>query len=272
MAKSIFDTLDRKTCFDDEDQYLAALAKVQKKLLSVQQAYLLQKRRAVIVLEGTDAAGKGGLVRRLTERLDPRFCKVWPIGAPNEVERQHHYLGRFWARLPGAGEIAVFDRSWYGRLLVERVEGLTGKTDWKRAFREIPEFERQLTDDGVRLVKIYLDIDADEQKRRFVDRLIDPMKRWKLTARDFEARRFAGAYRKAAAEMIEETSSKRAPWTVIAGDFKWYARVEALKTIASALSDGIDLTPPPLDPVLVGLARSELGVLIALDGSLAGEA
>lgn len=271
MPKTIFDTLNRNQSFADEAEYLAALRKVQKRLLAVQQAYLLQKRRAVIVLEGADAAGKGGLVRRLTEKLDPRFCKVWPIGAPNAVEREQHYLQRFWARLPDAGQIAVFDRSWYGRLLVERVEGLIPKADWKRGFREIPEFERQLVDDGIRLVKLYLDIDADEQRRRFVDRLVDPMKRWKITARDFEARRFAAAYRKAASEMVEETTSKEAPWAVIPGDYKWWARVEALSVIAKALSAGVDLNPPDLDPVLVGLARTELGLVISGNGAVLGE-
>ena len=151
--------------FKDKDAYQKALVKVQKRLLVIQQAYLLQHRRAVLVFEGTDAAGKGGTIRRLTERLDPRFCKVWPTGAPNETERRQHYLQRFWSRVPEAGTIAVFDRSWYGRVLVERAEKLIPKREWKRAYGEINEFERLLTDDGVRLLKFYIHISAATQKR-----------------------------------------------------------------------------------------------------------
>jgi polyphosphate kinase 2 (PPK2 family) len=246
--------------FKDKEAYADALDAVQKRLLAVQQAYLLQQRRAVVVFEGTDAAGKGGTIRRLTARLDPRFCKVWPTGAPSDLERKEHYLQRFWPRLPEGGTIAVFDRSWYGRVLVERAEKLIPKRDWKRAYGEINEFERLQTDDGTRLVKIYLHIGPQTQKRRFVERLTDPVKRWKITRRDFEARQYQDAYREAAAAMLALTDTKHAPWHLLDGEYKWAAQVRALTIIADALSDDVNLDPPPLDAALKQLARDALGV------------
>lgn len=249
----------RATAAPDPDK---AVQEVQDRLLQIQQAYLLQGRRAVILFEGTDAAGKGGTIRRLTSRLDPRFCHVWPISAPNAVEARLPYLARFVARLPEPGSMAVFDRSWYGRLLVERVEKLIARPDWKRAFREIPAFERMIIDDGMVLVKIYLHISAEEQAERFLDRLTDPYKRWKITLRDFEARGFYDSYRKAAEEAIERTWTDRAPWHVIAASDKPTARLQALTTIADRLAEGVDLSPPKLDPELKRLAKSVLGAEI----------
>lgn len=244
----------------DRAAYLDALGKVQKRLLVIQQAYLLQQRRAVLVFEGTDAAGKGGTIRRLMARLDPRFCKVWPTGAPNATERQQHYLQRFWPRMPEAGSIAVFDRSWYGRVLVERAENLIPKRDWKRAYGEINEFERLQTDDGAVLLKFFLHIGAETQKRRFLERLKDPVKRWKITRRDFEARQYQGAYRDAVEEMLARTDTKHAPWHVLDGEYKWATQVRALTIVADTLGKGVDLDPPPLDDELKRLARQALGV------------
>src|SRR5262249_12712577 len=150
--------------------------------------YLGTDERAVVVLEGWDTAGKGGLVRRLAWALDPRSLKVHPISAPSEREKAQHYLQRFWERLPQLGEIVVFDRSWYGRVLVERVEQFAMTGEWKRAYREINEFERTLAADGIRLVKIFLHITAEEQMHRFKDRLTNPRKRWKLSYEDFRNR------------------------------------------------------------------------------------
>jgi AMP-polyphosphate phosphotransferase len=245
--------------FKDKAAYQKALVKAQKRLLVIQQAYLLQHRRAVVVFEGTDAAGKGGTIRRLTERLDPRFCKVWPTGAPTEVERRQHYLQRFWRRMPDAGTIAVFDRSWYGRVLVERAEKLIPKRDWKRAYGEINEFERLLTDDGVVLLKFYLHITPETQMRRFIDRLTDPVKRWKITRRDFEVRKFQDEYRDAVEEMLARTSSGYAPWHVIGAEYKWAAHVRIFTLLADALADGVDLDPPEIDDDLRRLAK-EIGV------------
>ena len=246
--------------FEDKAAYQKALVKAQKRLLIIQQAYLMQRRRAVIVFEGTDAAGKGGTIRRLTERLDPRFCRVWPTGAPNETERRQHYLQRFWARVPEAGTIAVFDRSWYGRVLVERAEKLIPKREWKRAFGEINEFERLLTDDGIVLLKFDLHIIPSTQKRRFLERLTDPVKRWKITRRDFEVRKFADAYNDAVEEALARTSTDYAPWHVIDAEYKWAAHVRIFTVIAETLSDGVDLAPPEIDDELRQLAKETLGV------------
>jgi polyphosphate kinase 2 (PPK2 family) len=243
----------------DERDYLDRLEAIQDRLLAIQQAYLVQGRRAVVVVEGTDAAGKGGAIRRLTERLDPRFCKVWPIGAPNAVERGRHWLERFWAKLPEPGTIAVFDRSWYGRVLVERVEQLCPPADWRRAYREIAAFERMLVDDGIRLTKHFMSVSAATQATRFVERLSDPLKRWKITARDFEARRFADAYREAERDMLRRTTEPVRRHE-IDGESKWIARLALVERVAEDLADGVDLAPPPLDPELARLARELLGV------------
>lgn len=247
------DGLDRKT-------YEERLKAVQERLLAIQQAYLMQKRRAVIVFEGADAAGKGGTIRRLTSYLDPRFCKVWPISAPDDHERGQHYLQRFFSRLPGEGTMVVFDRSWYGRVLVERVEGLALDPVWRRAFNEIVTFEKLLTDEGIRVIKLYLHVSQEEQAKRFLDRLTDPVKRWKITRRDFEARAFYHGYTKAAEEMIDRTHRPQAPWIGVSFERKWYGHVVALTAIADHLAEGVDLAPPPLDPELRHLAHSVLGV------------
>ncbi|MBI3515164.1 MAG: polyphosphate kinase [Proteobacteria bacterium] len=246
--------------FKDKDAYQKALGKVQKRLLVIQQAYLLQGRRAMIVFEGTDAAGKGGTIRRLTERLDPRFCKVWPTGAPNQTEKRQHYLQRFWARVPDAGSSAVFDRSWYGRVLVERAEKLISRREWKRAYGEINEFERLLTDDGVVLLKFYLHIVPETQKRRFIERLTDPLKRWKITRRDFEVRKYHDAYRDAVEEALTRTSTDHAPWHIIDAEYKWAAHVKIFTIIADTLAKGVDLDPPNIDDDLRRLAKQTLGV------------
>jgi polyphosphate kinase 2 (PPK2 family) len=254
------DRLKQLKPFKNKAAYQKALVKVQKRLLAIQQAYLLQGRRAVVVFEGTDAAGKGGTIRRLTERLDPRFCKVWPTGAPSEAERRQHYLQRFWGRLPEAGTIAVFDRSWYGRVLVERAEKLIPKPAWKRAYAELNEFERLLAIDGAVLLKFYLHITPETQMRRFIDRLTDPIKRWKITRRDFEVRRYQDAYREAVEEMLTRTSTDAAPWHVIDAEYKWAAHVRVFTLLADALADGVDLGPPEIDDALRKLAKETLGV------------
>ncbi len=245
--------------FADRDAYEKELERLQLKMLSAQQAYFHEKRRAVIVFEGWDAAGKGGAIRRLTERLDPRGFHVWPIGAPNQLEQGRHYLYRFWRRLPERGTIAIFDRSWYGRVLVERVEGLAKKEEWKRGYREIKEFERMLVDDGVRLVKIFLHITPHEQLQRFAERLSNPYKRWKLTDDDIRNHRRWDDYVEAVEDMFKHTSTKFAPWTAIYAVRKWAARIEVLKTVTDALAHGVDLTPPPIDPTIRKFAMRSLG-------------
>src|SRR5579863_10106765 len=174
--------------------YERRLATMQETLQLVQQAYLGTAHRAVIVLEGWDTAGKGGVVRRLGWALDPRSFKVHAIAAPSGLEKSLHYLQRFWERLPQHGQIVVFDRSWYGRVLVERVEGYATRTEWRRAYDEINDFERMLSDDATRVVKIFLHITPQEQMRRFRARLTDPLKRWKLSYEDFRNHNRWGDY------------------------------------------------------------------------------
>ncbi|MBI3452604.1 MAG: polyphosphate kinase, partial [Rhodospirillales bacterium] len=210
------------------------------------------------VVEGWDAAGKGGMIRRLVEPLDPRGVKVWSIGPPDAHEEGRHYLHRFWAKLPAPGTLAIFDRSWYGRVLVERVEGLADKRVWRRAYDEINAFEKMLTDDGVRIVKLFLHITRDEQLRRFAERLGNPYKRWKLTAADLRAHERWDDYVDAAHDMLDRTSTAHAPWTAIAGNQKWYGRVEALRCIVGALARGMKLKPPPIDPKLSKAALRQL--------------
>ncbi|HEV8388779.1 MAG TPA: polyphosphate kinase [Dongiaceae bacterium] len=231
----------------------------QKKLVRVQQALLFTGERAVVVFEGMDAAGKGGTIRRLAWAMDPRSLKVWPIGAPNEIEAKQHYLQRFWTRLPEKTQIAVFDRSWYGRVLVERVEGLTPKMDWKRAYREINAFEQQMVDDGIRVVKIFLHISKEEQRRQLIERMRDPLKRWKLSFDDFRNRSRWADYVEAIEDMFDHTGTKAAPWHAVPSDDKPAARAEALGILAKELSKGLDLSLPPLDRKIARAALKALG-------------
>jgi PPK2 family polyphosphate:nucleotide phosphotransferase len=249
----------------DEAEYEAELKAVQKQLLAIQQAYFHQNRRAIVVFEGWDASGKGGTIRRLTEKLDPRGFRVHPIAAPSQDEKQHHYLYRFFRRLPKAGSIAIFDRSYYGRVLVERVRELASKDEWQRAYQEINEFERLLMDDGVRIIKLFLHIDPDEQLKRFSLRLRSPVKRWKLTEEDLVNRQQWQAYHKAINRMFRKTSTEAAPWHVLPANHKWYVRIKALQIIAEALAEGVDLSPPPLDEALIKAAEQQLGITLPDD-------
>jgi AMP-polyphosphate phosphotransferase len=247
----------------DYADYERRLSSLQSVLQLIQQAYLGTPERALLVLEGWDTAGKGGLVRRLGWALDPRSFKVHPIAAPDEHERAEHYLQRFWRRLPEKSQIVAFDRSWYGRVLVERVEGFATPKEWRRAYREINEFERVLVDSGVRLVKVFLHITAEEQVRRFRGRLIDPVKRWKLSYEDFRNRSRRADYEPAIEEMMAETSTKYAPWHLIPANDKPFSRVEALRIIADRLGRGVELEPRPIDPALLEEAKRSLGLTAA---------
>lgn len=242
-----------------ETTYDKDLLAQQQMLERIQHAYLFSGNRAVIVFEGMDAAGKGGTIRRIAWALDPRSLKVWPIGAPNEIEKRQHYLQRFWSRLPERGQMAVFDRSWYGRVLVERVEGFAEKEAWKRAYGEINEFEKQMADDGIRVVKLFLHVSKAEQLKRFEDRLSNPLKRWKLSYEDFRNRAKWDQYIEAAEDMFARTSTKHAGWHVIQSDNKPAARIAAIKIITEQLSKGIELKETPIDPKVVTLAKRVLG-------------
>ena len=234
--------------------YHRQLRKLQKTLTLIQEAYLFSGRSAVVVFEGWDAAGKGGTIRRMSAALDPRSFKVWPIGAPRRYYLERHYLLRFLERMPPAGALAAFDRSWYGRVLVERVEDLTPVERWQAAYREIVEFERMLADNGTRIVKLFFHITPEVQLARFEDRLNDPLKRWKLSYEDFRNRKQWAEYAEAIDEMFARTSTRRAPWRVIAANDKKHARIAALSEIVDRLGDGVDLSPPTLDEAVLAEA------------------
>jgi polyphosphate kinase 2 (PPK2 family) len=254
----------------DFADYERRLTSLQGVLQLIQQAYLGTSERAIIVLEGWDTAGKGGIVRRLGWALDPRSFKVNPIASPDEHERAQHYLQRFWRRLPEKGQIVAFDRSWYGRVLVERVEGFASETEWRRAYREINEFERLLVDSGVRLVKLFLHITPDEQLRRFRNRLTDPVKRWKLSYEDFRNRARGPEYVTAIEDMMEKTSTKYAPWHLIPANNKPYGRIAAFRVLKDRLGKDVSLEPRPIEASLIQEARKTLG-LSASELDLASE-
>ncbi len=224
------DALDQNTPISKEE-YGRDLKKYQLGLLSLQLRLKESKRSVIILIEGPDAAGKGGAIKRTLERLDPRLIRVYSTQKPTPEEYKHHYLWRFWNKLPPYGEIAVFDRSWYGRVLVERVEGFATDDEWKRAYDEINELERTLTDDGAIIIKLFLQVSKAEQLRRFKQRQADPYKHWKINDEDWRNRRKWNQHLKAAEEMFVKTSTRIAPWTVIPGDFKWFARVQFAKTV-----------------------------------------
>jgi len=251
--------LDLAQRLPDEKRYKQALDKAQAAMLEVEQAYRVRGLRGIVLFEGWDGGGKGGAIQRLTEKLDPRWVSVWAIGVPSAEEQGRHYLYRFWQRLPPQGHLAVFDRSWYGRVLVERVEKLIGKNDWRRAYREINEFERMLVDDGVRLVKIFLHVSAEEQLKRLSDRIADPLKHWKIESADIVNYARRDAYIEAMDEMLENTSTDAAPWHAIAGEHKWFARVAAIETAVVVLGKGLELGPPPVDKSVEKTARKLLG-------------
>lgn len=213
----------------DKKVYKAELEKYQRRLLALQQMLFQEKIGLIVVFEGMDAAGKGGAIKRMNEQLDPRGVLVHPISAPAPHELRYHYMQRFWRKLPQHGQIAIFDRSWYGRVLVERVEGYASEPEWKRAYDEINAFEKSLTDERYIMVKFWVQISKDEQLKRFEERQLDPVKRWKITDEDWRNRKKWALYVEAAEEMLLKTDDPHAPWHVIEGNDKKYARVDILK-------------------------------------------
>ena len=215
--------------------YDKSLARLRGDLYWLAAQNLLHGLSVVLVFEGWDAGGKGGAIRRLVSAPDARRYRVHQVSAPNDEERAHHYLWRFWRRIPEAGQVAIFDRSWYGRVLVERVEGFATEPEWQRAYAEIRDFEEQLTSDGTLLMKFWLHIDKDEQERRFLLRRDNPHKSWKLTDEDWRNRGKWDAYEDAANDMIARTSTRDAPWTLVPGNCKRHARLEVLRSLCAAL-------------------------------------
>lgn len=218
-----------------DDIYRAELEKLQKRLGELHNELYRKKIPVVIAYEGWDAAGKGGNIKRITGALDPRGYEVHPIASPEPHEKARHYLWRFWNRLPKTGHIAIFDRTWYGRVMVERLEGFCSENDWKRAYNEINEFEKELIDWGAVVIKFWVHIDKDTQLERFTDRKNTPEKQWKITDEDWRNREKWDLYENAVNEMVEKTSTEYAPWHILESNDKKYARIQALKIVIAEL-------------------------------------
>ncbi len=204
-----------------------------------------------IVFEGWDASGKGGAIKRLVAGLDPRQVRVQSYAAPTPQEKHHHFLWRFGPNLPGVGGMAIFDRSWYGRVLVERVEGFASEVEWRRAYPEIVDFEKALVTEGMVLVKFWLHISSKEQLARFESRQNDPLRRWKLTDEDWRNRKKRPAYIAALEDMFDRTDTKPSPWTVVAGESKHYARVSVMEAVIKQYEQGFaksGIKVPPAPP------------------------
>lgn len=238
LNTSILDGIDlsKDIC---EKEYKDRLEKYQSRIREIEHEMYIKRKPLVILYEGWDAAGKGGNIRRLTKSMDPRGYEVVPIAAPNDLEKVHHYLWRFWNSIPKAGHITVFDRTWYGRVLVERVEGFCSEEEWKRAYNEINEMEEHLVNSGSVLVKFWLHIDKEEQLRRFEERKEIEYKQWKITDEDWRNREKWDKYKEAVDEMLFRTSTTIAPWTVIESNSKYFARLKTLKTIIDAMEKNL---------------------------------
>jgi AMP-polyphosphate phosphotransferase len=249
-------------CLDELDLSLKLSRAEEAERLDAAQTRLLQLRLVLggligdqglgpplcVVFEGWDASGKGGAIKRLVAPLDPRHVRVRQFAAPSRDEKRHHWLWRFWPALPGWGGMAVLDRSWYGRVLVERVEGFADEDAWRRAYEEIRDFERMLVMEGMVFVKLWLHVSDEEQLERFEKRAKDPLKSWKLTDEDWRNRRRRPEYQRAIEDMVAETSTDFAPWTLVEADSKRYARVKVVESVIGAIEDGMrrhGMTPPP---------------------------
>ncbi|HEY0592350.1 MAG TPA: polyphosphate:AMP phosphotransferase, partial [Thermoanaerobaculia bacterium] len=235
---TILDRVDLKQKLSDDD-YDKKLVKMQGRINKLTWIANAQKVSTVAVFEGWDAAGKGGAIRRVSQAIDARLLRVVPIAAPTDEERKHHYLWRFWRHIPRAGLVTIFDRSWYGRVLVERVEGFASEEEWKRSFLEINDFEEQLAERGIALMKFWLHIGSDEQLRRFKERGEIDWKKHKITDEDWRNREKWNAYEEAINEMIARTSTRIAPWTIIPANDKRFARVDVLRTFAETIENAL---------------------------------
>lgn len=224
----------------DKETYNQKLEGLQYEMLNAQQFLHNNKIGLILVFEGMDAAGKGGAIKRVTEKIDPRGYIVHPISAPQPHELRYNYMHRFWRKLPQHGQIGIFDRSWYGRVLVERVEGFATKKEWSRAFDEINQFEKVLTDGNYIIVKYWLHVSKEEQLQRFLDRENDPYKAWKLTDEDWRNRDKWEKYEEAAEEMFEKTDTKNAPWVLVPGNNKRYARIHVLEETLRLIEEKLE--------------------------------
>ena len=224
----------------EEEEYRKELKELQKRLGELHNRVYRKRVPVIITYEGWDAAGKGGNIKRITGALDPRGYEVHPIASPEPHEKARHYLWRFWTRLPKDGHIAIFDRTWYGRVMVERLEGFCSENDWKRAYNEMNEFEKELYDWGAVIIKFWVQINKDTQLERFTDRQNNPEKRWKITDEDWRNREKWDLYEEAVNEMLKKTSTTYAPWHILESVDKKYARIKALKIVIEELEKALD--------------------------------
>ena len=224
----------------EEEEYQKELKELQKRLRELHNRVYRKRVPVIITYEGWDAAGKGGNIKRITGALDPRGFEVHPIASPEPHEKARHYLWRFWTRLPKDGHIAIFDRTWYGRVMVERLEGFCSENDWKRAYNEMNEFEKELHDWGAVIIKFWVQIDKDTQLERFTDRQNNPEKQWKITDEDWRNREKWDLYEDAVNEMLKKTSTTFAPWHILESVDKKYARIKALKIVIEELEKALD--------------------------------
>ena len=223
-----------------KEEYRAKLKDLQSRIRQLHGEFYLRQIPVVIGFEGWDAGGKGGAIKRLTEEMDPRGYQVHPTASPNDLEKSHHYLWRFWQNMPKDGHIAIFDRTWYGRVMVERIEGFCSTEEWQRAYQEINDMELQLAQHGTLVLKFWMQIDKDEQERRFKERMENPEKQWKITDEDWRNREKWDQYEKAVDEMLIRTSTTYAPWTIVEGNDKYYARVKVLETVVHAMEKRLE--------------------------------
>lgn len=239
LTESILAKADLSLSYTKEE-YEKKLKKLQKRIEELHGELYRKRIPVVLAFEGWDAGGKGGAIKRLTAKMDPRGYVVHPTASPNAVERQYHYLWRFWRSMPKAGHIAVFDRTWYGRVMVERIEGFCTEEEWRRAYKEINDMERNLTKEGVLILKFWMQIDKDEQERRFRQRQENPEKQWKITDEDWRNREKWDQYETAVNEMLVRTSTAEAPWIVVEGNDKYYARIKVLETVVKAIEERME--------------------------------
>lgn len=222
-----------------KEEYKERLDKLQDRIEALHGELYRRRIPVVLAFEGWDAGGKGGAIKRLTQKMDPRGYVVHPTAAPNDIEKAHHYLWRFWQAMPKAGHVTVFDRTWYGRVMVERIEGFCSQTEWRRAYKEINEMESDLANAGAIVIKFWMQIDKDEQERRFKERQENPEKQWKITDEDWRNREKWDQYEDAVNEMLIRTSTPKAPWVIVEGNCKYYARIRVLETVIRAIEEKI---------------------------------
>ncbi len=251
------------------EEYKRVVPALQRRLYDLERVCWQRGVSSIIVFEGWDAAGKGGAISALTERLDPRGFRLHPINVPRTFEQHRPWLWRFWLKIPGAGEMAIFDRSWYLRVLDERVEHLTPEKAWRSAYRDIVEFERMLSADGTVMLKFFLHISKKEQKERFESMEKDPLESWRVTKADWERHKKYAKYLVAVEEMLEQTENDFAPWTIVEATSKWYARRKVFETVIAALEMRLGRHAPPREETAKEAAK-DAELRDAME-SLAGE-